>query len=377
MINANEAELQSKTIEWLRFPLAVLVVFIHMFPIVNIQNIDYLNFNLNNFYDIIRTLISHTLGIIAVPSFFMFSGYFFFNKVKEWNRNVYFTKIKTRFKTLVVPYFMFNIAAIIFTVLLNILKADGSIYPFLNKLLDNWYSIFWNYNSWDANNQNILGQNLQASYGPFVLPLWFLRDLIVMVFISPVVYYLIKYTKIWGIVILGLFYYTKIWIEIPGYSAQLFLTAFFFFSLGAFFGINNKNIVIELLKYKKIWLVVSLITMPLCVYYFGTAENKFYLPLFALSGVISTINITSYFMKRGKLKVRELLSKSSFFLYATHIFILRFIKEIFDKIAGNNTILLLVEYFTVPFLITGIILCIYLLMKRFTPKLLSLLIGSR
>ena len=378
MVSLTEAELQSKTIEWLRFPLAVLVVFIHMFPFVDIQNIDYLNLNFYNFYDIIRTLISHILGLVAVPCFFMFSGYWFFNKVKEWNKTVYFSKVKTRLKTLIVPYFMFNIAAVIFVIIQNILKADGSIYPFLDNLRENWYSIFWNYNSWDDNIQNILGQTIQPSYGPFVLPLWFLRDLIVMVFISPVVYYLIKYAKIWGVVTLGLFYYTKIWIEIPGYSAQLFLTAFFFFSLGAFFGINRKNIVVSLRKYQNVWLVISLIIMISGAYYYGTSYNTFFLPIFTLSGVISIINITSYYMKRGKLKVRETLSKASFFLYCTHIFILRSIKEAFDKIIGvDNTMLLLIEYFIIPFLITGIILCVYLLMKRFTPKLLSLFTGSR
>jgi len=78
------------------------------------------------------------------------------------------------------------------------------------------------------------------NYGPFVLPLWFLRDLIVMAFISPIIYYLAKYAKIWGLVVLFLFYYTNIWIEIPGYSTRFFLTAFFFFSIGAFFSIDKK-----------------------------------------------------------------------------------------------------------------------------------------
>jgi len=39
----NEMELQSKTIDWLRFPLAIAVVFIHMNPVVNMQLIDYQN----------------------------------------------------------------------------------------------------------------------------------------------------------------------------------------------------------------------------------------------------------------------------------------------------------------------------------------------
>ena len=377
----NELELQSKTIDWLRFPLSVLVIFIHVSPDVNIQSIDYLHLNFHSWYDIIGTIISKVAGEIAVPCFFMFSGFWFFNKLKEWNKTVYFKKVKTRLRTLVLPYILFNLLVIIINALTRILKADGSIYPYLNELLANWYRIFWNYTSWwDVDNYNILGQQLLSmKYGPYVMSLWFLRDLIVMVFISPIVYYFVKYAKIWGLVILFFFYYTKIWIEIPGYSSRLFLTAFFFFTIGAFFSINRKNIVISLRKYQIIWLVVALITMFLSAFFFNTVHCKFFFPIFILSGVISVVNIASYFMERGKLQVRETLSKASFFIYCAHtILILNFTKIVFQKILGvDSTISLFATYFTVPFVCAGLILCIYLLMSRFTPRLLSLLTGSR
>jgi hypothetical protein len=35
-----EKELQSKTIDWLRFPLAIAVVFIHLNLVVDMQGID-------------------------------------------------------------------------------------------------------------------------------------------------------------------------------------------------------------------------------------------------------------------------------------------------------------------------------------------------
>ena len=378
MAKLNELELQSKTIDWLRFPLAVLVIFIHMNPVADIQSVGYLILNLSSWYDIITTLVG-TIASIAVPCFFMFSGYLFFNKLKEWNKTVYFSKVKIRLRTLVLPYILFNLSAIILSALPKILKADGSIYPYLNILIENWYRIFWNYNSWGADAQNIIGQPLSPNYGPYVLPLWFLRDLIVMVFISPIVYYWIKYTKVHGLVILFFFYYTNIFIEISGYSQRLFLMAFFFFSLGAFFSINKKNIVISLRKHQIIWLIISLITMFLSTYFNGTGLHKFFFPIFVLSGVISAVNITSYFIERGKLRVRETLSKASFFIYCTHpILILGYTKGAFKKILGTDSIVsLFATYFIVPFVCTGIILCIYLLMKRFTPRFLGLFTGNR
>ncbi len=379
----NEFELQSKTIDWLRFPLVILVIFIHMNPDVDIQSVDYRNLNPNSWYDIIGTLVSKTIGGIAVPCFFMFSGYLFFNKVKEWNKTVYFTKVKTRLRTLVVPYILFNLVAIALHALLRILRADDSIYPFLNELHENWYRIFWNYTSWGANAENILGQPLSMSYGPYLLPLWFLRDLIVMAFISPIVYYFVKYTKVWGLVVLFFFYYTNIWIEIPGCSTSLFLTALFFFSIGSFFGVDKKNIVVSLRKYQVFWLIISLVTMVLSTYFYDTVYDKFISPVFILSGVISVVNISSYFMERGKLQVRETLSKASFFIYCTHIIlILKFMRMIigigFGKILGaDNIVGIFATYFITPFACAGVTLCIYLFMRRFMPNLLSLFTGSR
>ena len=130
MVKLNELELQSKTIDWLRFPLAVLVVFIHMDPVLNMQNVNYSHFGWHSLYDVFGTSVSKTLGGIVVPCFFMFSGYLFFNKIKEWNKTVYFAKAKTRLRTLVVPYILFNVVAIILAILLKILKADGSIPDF-------------------------------------------------------------------------------------------------------------------------------------------------------------------------------------------------------------------------------------------------------
>jgi hypothetical protein len=383
MTKLNELELQSKTINWLRFPLSVLVIFIHMNPVVDIQSVDYLCLNASNWYDIFGTLISKVVGQIAVPCFFMFSGYWFFYNQKEWNKTVYFTKVKTRLRTLVLPYILFNVSAIIIFAIPKILKVDGSLYPFLNDLLENWYRIFWNYSTWNPESFNMIGLPMQPNFGPYVLPLWFLRDLIVMVFISPIIYYWVKHTKIWGLIILFFFYYTKIWIEIPGYSARLFLTAFFFFSIGAFFSINKKNLVVSLRKYQIIWIGLALITMFLSTYFRGTAYDQFFLPVFTLSGVISVVNITSFFMERGKLQVRETLSKASFFIYCTHcILILNYsrsaIEFVFRKFLGNDSIIgTFAVYIITPFVCAGVILCIYLLMRKFTPRFLSLFTGNR
>ena len=372
MTKLNELELQSKTIDWLRFPLIILVIFIHIDLVSTYTpSSDNPFLNPNNYHQLIRTIAA-----IAVPCFFMFSGYFFFNKTNEWNKKLYFLKIRTRLRTLLIPYILFNLAAIVCTILLKILKADGSIYPFLNELLDNCCRIFLNYRCWtgDADNINMFGQPLPL-YGPYLMTLWFVRDLFVMALISPIVYHFVKYTKIWGLGVLFFFFYTKIWIGIPGYSSRFFLTAFFFFSMGAYFSVNRKNLVITLRKYQVVWLTLAFITLALSAFCQYNLK-KFVHPIFILSGVISVVNITSFFMERGKLRVRELLSKASFFVYCTHnILILHYVQSIFrvgfrDIFGTLGTIFVFATYFIVPFVCAGVTLCIYLLMKRFMPRIL-------
>lgn len=74
---------QSQVIELLRFPLIVLVVYVHMLPFEYVPLS--LKMNADNIYNIVTELISHYLGRLPVPCFFLFSGYFFFNKITGLN----------------------------------------------------------------------------------------------------------------------------------------------------------------------------------------------------------------------------------------------------------------------------------------------------
>ncbi|MDR3284098.1 MAG: hypothetical protein LBS97_02840 [Treponema sp.] len=181
--------------------------------------------------------------------------------------------------------------------------------------------------------------------------------------------------KIYGIIALGIAYYTGIWLLVPGFS----ITAFFFFSLGAYFSIHGKNMVLELRKGKIMWGILACITMILCVYYDGTKTRSYFSPVYVLSGVISAVNIASYLLERGKITVRPLLSESTFFIYAMHmVLVLSITGMIFDFIfRPEQWYLLIVRYVTVPLAAAGICVFIYWAMKRVTPKILGILTGGR
>ncbi|MDR1222617.1 MAG: acyltransferase [Tannerella sp.] len=379
MTDENSDRLQSNTIDWLRFPLAIAVVFIHINPVVDMQGVDYFHFSGMDIYTVAGALISRVLTYVAVPCFFMFSGFLFFYKVRGWNRNIYRNKIKRRLKTLVLPFLLWNVIAVCVGAAIQLIKPEGDILGYIHELYDKGlWRIFWNCTEWGSTDTNIFGW-ANPFYGPYLLPLWFLRDLIIAVFLSPLVYYFVKYARMYGVVLLGILYYAQAGIAVAGYNINQLITALFFFSIGGYFGIYGKNMVISLRKGQLYWLLAAVVFLILSTFYDGSDMKKYFLPVYVISGVITTVNITSFLMERGKLKVYNTLSGASFFVYATHtILVLSVSRKLINFILPpDNMIILLIKFLVTPFLCAFLCVGIYLLMKRFVPKLLSVLTGNR
>ena len=90
---------QSDVINWLRFPMIVMVAYIHYFESYNTvqETIG------NEVYYNLMILMSHVISRAAVPTFFLVSGYYFFHNT-EFSFDVFKEKIKKRLRSLFVPY---------------------------------------------------------------------------------------------------------------------------------------------------------------------------------------------------------------------------------------------------------------------------------
>lgn len=72
-------QLQSSSIDILRFPLALAVIFIHLNPqTINLSGANFPILSGEGIYNILAISISNVLASIAVPTFFMISGFLFF-----------------------------------------------------------------------------------------------------------------------------------------------------------------------------------------------------------------------------------------------------------------------------------------------------------
>lgn len=101
MDNMEPDDLQSRTVDWLRYPLMLLILMCH-------SNSPLINELPQTGVSACCYCITITVARVAVPLFFIFSGYYFFRKPDTFNRTVYSSKIRKRALTLLVPYLFWN-----------------------------------------------------------------------------------------------------------------------------------------------------------------------------------------------------------------------------------------------------------------------------
>ena len=151
-------------------------------------------------YMVTRGIIG-TLSRVCVPLFFMISGYLYFCNIKCFDKQTYIIKLKKRGHSLLEPYLFYNGVAICLFVLMGLVKPElqsGIVPPLAQWTPALVASLFWDY-----------GGNL-----PIVPQFWFIRNLMLIVLLTPVLYWLIKRLKMLVVVIIGALWggqYLGIW----------------------------------------------------------------------------------------------------------------------------------------------------------------------
>ena len=371
----NQNELKYKVFDWLRFPLIVFVVYIHSFgKPIDFYAIDFSNPMPMDYYNLFRISISHVLTHIAVPMFFFISGFLFFNKLQEWNRTVYFDKLKKRIKTLLIPFFIWNTIKIMLKVQ-SMIRHDGfdSLWTYMDD--NNVIALYWNSHTWNLDRTDWFGL-LTPSSSPYLVPLWYLRDLMVTMVLSPILYYLFKYARIWGLALLFFSYISLVGIKVPGFST----TALFFFGTGAYFNLNKIDPTQCTWKYKNFFYGLAIILWLIVARFDGhnTPLGNLLYPFYIIMGSIAMFNLATSFVKSGRLLPR-LLTQSTFFVYLAHtIMITGVSSSVMRKIFGEENVLSLsISYLLAPILTVTICVVSYWILKKYLPKLCGIMTGER
>ena len=215
---------------------------------------------------------------------------------------------------------------------------------------------------------------------PQDVPLWFVRDLMVMVLLSPAIHWLIRKGGIVYLGTVGVLYCLGILCCTPGFSTN----ALFFFSLGAFAAIrriepvewSSRNIRFLLPLFMVLWVVASCIVAP------GKAqpfENMMF-----IVGIPVLCCLVAGGLNRSYIREVPILTASGFFVYAVHM--VNWGRWSLLGSAGRFGVMVFnldtplgaaFGYLTEIVYILAIGVGVYWLLKRFAPGLQRILTGGR
>ena len=381
----------SQSINMLRFPLAILVVFVHSF---GATNIDVTELHASGFtglavYDYIRLFFSLVIARSAVPIFFMMSGFLFFLNIEEYSKSVFIVKLRKRWYSLVIPYLSWIVLFILWTLMskvAGILLYAKSWTIILDYFQENGYlHMLWNSCIWEERT-TWLGVETHNS-GPILYPFWYMRDLIMMVIISPVIYWLIKKVNVLVLILLIALYVFDIRIS---WMSGTFTSACLFFSIGAYFAIKKQDFTNVLWKWKKIICPVA-VALMVCQTYTGSAMGdetaRMIHPWLVIFQSFALILLASELCKYPKIYgINKKLARTSFFIYALHPFFLGYVLSAFDKIVLNcdkfipvsgSWLVMTFKYLSAPLVCVAICIGIYGIMLKLMPGVLRMIIGER
>lgn len=387
---AENKKLRSQALDMLRFPLAVVIVTIHVFAYYNVT-MQGKAYNLTDFSGFM-TLVMFAKSFLAgqsVPVYFFISGYVFFLGI-NLTMETYWRKMKNRFHSLLIPYVLWNTLAIVL-VLITFLPALHGIFPNsdwsrVHITGSDIFSCYWIY---DACFQTSPSSGVLPPF-PIDIPLWFVRDLMLVALVTPLINSLLKHYGGALPLVSG-----ALWLVLPnvvtGHAYQL-LTALFFFSFGGWLSFNQRDMVEEFRKYRGIsfW-VYPLSAICLFVYCFIWGDKvviaadgfintpmQYVKNIAILSGLFFAYNFVVYLIERHGLRPSKTLSSASFFVYAAHMIFLPYLLKVFmlvlPPVSDVASICL--------YLLTDVALCIgllytYVFMRRYLPSLLSPFTGGR
>ncbi len=353
--------MSSERLSTLRFPLIIGVVFIHAYGTeVGLSNGTVGVANTGYWVDFCRDLVSQGIARVAVPLFFLMSGYFFFLEFSFSVEN-YRKKVKSRLKTLLIPFLFWNIATLFLIGLAQYLPATQPFFSGENAPIST-FDMFDYVNA-------IFGIDSH----PISYQFWFIRDLMVMVLVAPAIYLLInKAPKVFLLALL-LLWLLNVWpIYIPSAAA------FAFFYAGAYFAHSNTSL-FALDQFGP-----SILSTYLAVLLIDTTTknhifNNYIHNIGILLGVSSALYVTKAIAESTYLKKFLLwASGCSFFVFAVHEPLLTVIRKLSYKVLQpSNDLTVLLLYFFIPVFVIICSVLLYISMKSITPKFLSGISGGR
>lgn len=310
---------QYDIISALRLPLIVLVTYAHSYGGVA-EGYSLIGSGWDS-YEVLKIVVSQTLVKVAMPTFFVMSGYLFFANVEQFNKEIYQQKLWRRIKTLLIPYIIWNL----------LMAAKLKMFSL---------SIFWT---------------------PANMPLWFLRDLMIVSLLTPIIYIGVRKLGYWLFVLLLPIYLTGIWAIQPGLNPY----AICFFTLGAFLSIREMSLIDTCLKLEKSAYTLTIVLALVMILSYPSVAYSLLLLYFRVVSVMAAFCLAYRIFSRTDKRIPKTVCDASYFIFLAHyVFFFSLIDDTFFSLFGMSTPSLCIHYLLCPLLKVAIFIATYYLYRK-------------
>ena len=347
--------IDNKKLSGINALMSVLVVLLHS---ENLHAYTMTEGMLSSFVKGFEWFFSENLCLMAVPAFFMISGVLFY---RDFDISLYPKKLKSRFFSLIVPFFAWNLFRYLLFYILGVTGFAKGVMG-ARPLEFNFKSIISSVVFYESN-----------------LGFWFIYQLILYSILSPVIRLLVKNKWVGIFSVFGM---------IAIYSSDIFgdflmvtmnkrfilLDSFIYYFIGAYVGthgfwlLDKKSNTIKYLSF------AGLLT--------GQALHYIYLHtcllwIYVLWLAISAISLWYAYDYIKPAKWLTAISSITFFVYAGHGTILEFLQLLGAYTLHDSPIVALITYILFPVATLLLLLGLSKLYKRYTPRLWKILNGGR
>lgn len=335
--------------------LAILVVLLHA---ENLHAYTMPEGVFSSFVQGFEWFFSENICKIAVPAFFMISGVLFY---RDFDVTLYPKKLKSRVFSLIIPYFVWNLFRYVLFYILGVTGFAKSVMG-ARPLEFNLESIIASVVFYKSN-----------------LGFWFIYQLILYTFLSPVIRLLVKNKWVGLISIFGMvaLYSSDIsgeFLMVTMNKRFILLDSFIYYLVGAYVGTHGfwllakKSNTIKYLSFGGLLLGQALhyIYLHTCILW-----------IYVLWLAVSAISLWYAYDYIKPAKWLTPISSITFFVYAGHGTILEFLQLLGAYTLPDSPIVALITYIMFPVITFTLLLGLSKLYKRYTPRLWKILNGGR
>lgn len=316
------------------------------------------------------TFVCSHLCWLAIPCFFLISGYFLF---QSYSLVAWPEKMKRRIRRLVVPYVSWNLLFVLFYLMM------GSLVPRLALRIETF-----GLNTFGG----AISKIVSLTVPPIDGPLWFLRVIFLLACLSPILYGVMRLRG--GAVAFAIALAWAVMEPLTGFGDHLRLTAPAYaiacFVGGGVLSLRGKDLLSVFRSCAWLWMglvacatrAIFLVPLSVSTESLSPAQSSL-MSVLAVAEAPALLSLVSRFpIKRiVNRRIFRFFSGMSFFAYAGHFLFCSMVLHSLAPVCGAlglGKMTLLILAFV--FLGTGLMAAVYCLAKRFVPKFLRVFDGT-